>query len=185
MKLNMRNRNAFLVLSLLLVGAWLSFLTWRPQPNAMKLAYVQADYLFENYAGSTEAYHDLQTKTAQWSEGLDSLSTAYKAVYASYNSQKATLASAQRSALEQQLQQRQTAFERYHQQVEADRKVQDERLTEALLTQIDAYIRAYAEEEGYDMIFSSGGSSNLVYSKETYNVTEAVLAYINKRYKDE
>ena len=69
--------------------------------------------------------------------------------------------------------------------MEKERQAIDQKMTNAIVTQINAYIRAYAEEEGYDMIFTSGETSNLVYSKETYNITETVLTYINKRYNDE
>ena len=183
--MKMLNNKLFFFLPLLIVGAWLSYLIGQPAANGPKLAYVHADYLFENYAGSTEAYQDLQTKTAHWSEDLDSLSREYKAVYTTYNSQKVNLEKEQRQALEQQLEQQQSRFESHHAKVEKERQAIDQKMTNAIVTQINAYIRAYAEEEGYDMIFTSGETSNLVYSKETYNITETVLTYINKRYNDE
>ncbi len=179
-------RGLFLSLCLaLIVGAGFVFLMLRTQPQPLKLGYVQADYLFQNYAGSMEAYADMQTQTADWSQDLDSLSNAYKAVFASYSNQKQQLEKTQRQQLEQQLKQQQTAFERYHTEVEEQRQALDERMTKALVTQIDSYLRDYAQEQGYDMIFTTGKQGNLAYSKEIYNITEPVLAYLNKRYKDE
>lgn len=160
----------------------MGYLTWNLPSNAPQLAYVHADYLFENYAGSTEAYQDLQSKTAQWSQQLDSLSKSYKAVYMSYNEQQEA---AEKEQMEQQLQQKKTAFQKQHQALEKKRLEMDQKMTQALVQQINAYIQEYAEKEGYDMIFTSGVNSNLVYSKETYNATEAVLEYINKRYRGE
>lgn len=167
------------------MGAWLGYLTWSMSAQGPQLAYVHADYLFENYAGSTEAYQDLQSKTAQWSQALDSLSKAYQAVYVTYEKQQQTGKKVEGQALEQQLQQQQTTFQQQHQQLEQKRLEVDQKMTQALVQQINAYIQEYAEKEGYDMIFTSGVNSNLVYSKEAYNATEAVLAYINKRYRGE
>lgn len=47
---------------------------------------------------------------------------------------------------------------------------------------LNEYIKAFAEENGYDYVLGSSGQGNIMYAKETLNVTDKLIEYINKKY---
>jgi len=52
-----------------------------------------------------------------------------------------------------------------------------------IYAQINQYILDYGESTSYEYIFGATGSGNLMYAKDSENITEEVLKYINNRYK--
>jgi Skp family chaperone for outer membrane proteins len=52
-----------------------------------------------------------------------------------------------------------------------------------VLKQINQYVKDFAVQEDYYMILGAEGSGALMYAKENSDVTEAVLTFINNKYK--
>ena len=148
-----------------------------------KIAYVDSEYLFTNYAGTTESYKELEAKTKEWADNLDSLSKEYQNTFTAYEEQKQELTTNSKKALETTLAQQQQQFNSYYEATKKKKQETDKKLTDGVIKQIDTYLQAFAKEQGYSMIF--GGSStqnNLVYAEGNHDVTEQVLDYINKQY---
>ena len=151
--------------------------------NQPKVAYVHSEYLFENQLGTIESYKALESKTEKWGNNLDSLSTSYRAVFAPYKEGGESLEKEKKEQLEHQLKRKQDLFTTYHQSVEKMKGEEDQKLTQAVVKQMDAYLKEYAKNQGYDMIFAAGTTSSLVHADKFYDVTDEVLLYINKKYK--
>ncbi|MBI3134278.1 MAG: OmpH family outer membrane protein [Bacteroidetes bacterium] len=47
---------------------------------------------------------------------------------------------------------------------------------------LNAFIKSYGEENGYDVIFGAGGEGNIMYATENLNITTDVIAYCNNKY---
>lgn len=54
-----------------------------------------------------------------------------------------------------------------------------------IYVQLNQYVKDFGDEQGYDFILGSDGNGNIMYSKPDKDLTEEVLAYINKRYQGE
>lgn len=168
------------LLSLLLIGFATLFWWNNQQP---KIAYIHSNYLFEHYLGTIESHKELEEKTKVWGNNLDSLSKTYRATFASYESQKETMPEQEQEAVTKQLKAQQQQFQQYHQAVEQQKSSEDQKLTQGVIKQMDAYIKAYALEHGYDLLIGASATSDLVYGSKAYDVTEDVLEYINQKYK--
>lgn len=53
-----------------------------------------------------------------------------------------------------------------------------------LLAQINKGVQDYGREKGYHHILGAEGSGTLMYADSTLNITEDVLLYLNKRYRE-
>lgn len=164
-----------------IMTSWMLWLTIE-SADQPKVAYVHSEYLFENYLGTIESYKMLEAKAKKWGDNLDSLSTSYRVTFAKYESEKETLEQSKKEYLEQQLQRKQQVFANYRNAVEEMENEEDKKLTQSIIKQMDAYLREYALNKGYDLILAAGTTSTLVYSDKKYDISEEVLNYINKKY---
>jgi len=51
--------------------------------------------------------------------------------------------------------------------------------------QLNQYVRDYAESQNYDLVLSADGSGILMYGERKIELTDNIVAYINKRYMGE
>lgn len=54
-----------------------------------------------------------------------------------------------------------------------------------ILTQLDQYLKEFGESHGYDIILGTGEAQTVVYCKTEYDITDAVIKYVNNKYKGE
>ena len=47
----------------------------------------------------------------------------------------------------------------------------------------DSIIKEYGKKKGYDYIYGTGDAATILYSKDSYNITEEVLKELNDKYK--
>lgn len=52
-----------------------------------------------------------------------------------------------------------------------------------ILNQINQYMKEYGKDRGYDIIFGAEGSGSVMYAKESIEITDEAVSYINKKYK--
>ena len=66
-----------------------------------------------------------------------------------------------------------------------DEQREIQQYNDQVLTQLKQYIQDFCEERGYTYLFSSGESGNLLGANPEVEVTEELIAFINKKYKGE
>lgn len=54
-----------------------------------------------------------------------------------------------------------------------------------IIERINQYIFEYGEKEGLFIILGANGDGNIMYAKESIDITDEVLSYINERYEGE
>lgn len=167
-----------LVVLLIFSVAYLFYL----QSKTPKVAYIRSVYLLENYEGTKEAYEEFQKKAIEWQGNTDTLKSQYQATFMSYRENEATLSKEDKQKVQQDLMQKKANFEKYQQAIQEKSAEEDQKMTEAVFKQIDAYVQVYAKKKGYDLIIGVGTDGNLLYGNDAYDITEEVLIEINKIY---
>jgi outer membrane protein len=66
---------------------------------------------------------------------------------------------------------------------EKDNQNQVAQYMEEIMQLINQYVKEYGTAEGYTYIYGAEGSGTLMYAKEQSSITEKVIEYINKKYK--
>lgn len=132
-----------------------------------KVVYVNPTKLLQGYH-SAQAQHELfQAKARDWQLRIDSLGTELQALRSA--------PAATRAAKEQQLGQYREAIQQRAQQ-------ENQRLTQAVLAEINAYLKQYGKEKGYTFILGATEGGNIVYAADGTDITDDVLKGLNAQY---
>jgi len=71
------------------------------------------------------------------------------------------------------------------QRFKEDNQVLTQRYNDQIWAQLNQYIKDYGERHNYQYIFGTTGQGTLMYAAKSYNVTDDILIYVNKRYNGE
>jgi outer membrane protein len=149
------------------IKAAAAFLLFNLMSCKEKIYYINPAKILQGYH-SAQAQHELfQAKARDWQLRIDSLGTELQALRSA--------PAATRTAKEQQLVQYRDAIQQRAQQ-------ENQRLTQAVLGEINAYLKQYGKEKGYTFILGANESGNIVYAAEGTDITDDVLKGLNERY---
>jgi len=129
--------------------------------------YINPSKLLQGYHGATAQHELFKAKAQGWQQRVDSLSTELQALH------KAPAAT--RAAKEQQLL-------RYRDAIQQQAQQENQRVTQAVLAEINAYLKQYGKSKGYSFILGATESGNIVYAAEGTDITEDVLKGLNAQY---
>ena len=128
------------------------------------IVYVNPNKLMQGYYGAATQHEVFQVKVKVWQQRVDSLSTELQAL--------STAPSATRAGKEQQLL-------RYRDAVQQQAQQENERLTKAVLEEINVYLKQYGKEKGYAFILGATENGNIVYAVSGTDISEEVLKGLN------
>lgn len=135
--------------------------------NKHSICYVNPNKLLQGYHGATIQHELFKAKAQSWQQRIDSLGTELQALSKAPDATRATK--------EQQLL-------RYRQAIQQQAQQENQRLTKAVLDEINAYLKQYGKEKGYTFILGATESGNIVYAAEGTDITEEVLKGLNAQY---
>lgn len=121
----------------------------------------------QGYQGATAQHEVFQAKAKVWQQRVDSLGTELQAL--------STAPAATRAGKEQQLL-------RYRDAVQQQAQQENERLTKAVLDEINAYLKQYGKDHGYTFILGATDAGNIVYAAEGTDISDEVLKGLNSQY---
>lgn len=135
--------------------------------NKPSIGYVNPNKLMQGYHGATAQHAVFKAKALGWQQRIDSLGRELQAL--------AAAPPATRAAKEQQ-------FGRYREAIEQQARQENERLTKAVLEEVNAYLKQYGKAKGYTFLLGATEGGNIVYAAEGTDVSEDVLVGLNARY---
>ncbi len=154
----------------------------------LKIAYVMIDTLTNQYKLYQDAVENFQEKQANAEatinqkgksfqnqvQQFENKARANQLTQEQFNNEQARLAKVQQDLQDLQVRLSNSLQEEYQKELTA--------LTET----IKDFMAKYAQEKGYDFILcKSSGIDNVLYAKETYDVTEDVVNALNKSYEED
>ena len=131
------------------------------------ICYVNPNKLLQSYHGATAQHESFKAKAKVWQQQVDSLSTELQAL------NKAPAIT--RTNKEQQLL-------RYRDAIQQQAQQENERLTKAVLSEINVYLKQYGKEHDYTFILGATDSGNIVYAAEGTDISQDVLKGLNAQY---
>lgn len=150
-------RNALTVLNLVLVVALAGYIFLKPSPSGRN-AYVMNQRIFAEFKGKIELETKLNELRNTHKKQLDSLALLI--------SQPDQAAMYQESA---------RVFALKEQEL-------SDRYTADIWKRINQYVAEYGKKEGYDFVFGASGDGSIMYAGEANNITDEVVAFVNKQY---
>ena len=147
-----------------------------------KIAYVETASLMEKYEGMVDVRKEFDKKVQVWQGNIDTLAKEYEQNIKAYEATKVSLNTKVKQEKEKELGQMRTRFLSYRETLNQKVQEEDAKGTEAVVNQVNDFLRKYGKLHGYDMIYGASGQGNILYAHEGYNITEEVLQAMNDAY---
>lgn len=174
--------SAFIFSLISLTGVTLLLVGKIGQP---KIAYIRSSELVYGYLGMQDAHRKYEEKSKIWKTNTDTLQQEFQRELDQYKQTEAKLSKAEKEKTERSLEAKKQNIIRYMQSVTAQAKEQDEKITQAVLNQVNSFIEEYGKAHEYKIILGTTLSGNLLYGEDGIDITKEVLDALNKNYNGE
>lgn len=171
--------NLISVVSLLVVVTFsIYFFTHR-----QGIVYVDSMQLVNNYKGMQAARKTYQQKTSAWKANIDTLTKEVQVKIMDYEKGSSKMTPKEKQLSQELIRTKQGQLAEYQRALNTQAQQEDSKMTGEVLTQINAYLKKYGKEHGYKIVMAATEYGNIAYADEGLDITEAVLAGLNKEYE--
>jgi outer membrane protein len=149
-----------LVLALIVLGvaAW----SLMRQPD---LGYIDSARLMQDYPGAQAAREKIQDRQRQWQANVQTLDAEAKALTQRLVQEGAGLTPARQAALRDTVNAKQRQLARYQRAVQQRAAELERELMQPVFDELNAEIKRYGEQAGYDLIFGTVAGGNILYAE--------------------
>ena len=150
----------------------------------MKIAYVEVDSIMSQYKFCKEYSLILQKKGQNIQNTLAQKQQALQAAAANFQQkvQQNAYTREQAEGVNASLQQQNNDLQILNQRLSAEFQNETDQFNKALRDSIQHYLASYNKDKKYSIIFSKQGD-NLLYADKAYDITNEIVAGLNKAYK--
>lgn len=149
-----------------------------------KIAYVEVDSIMTQYKFCKEYTKILETKGNNIQKTLASKQQALQNAVANFQQkvQQNAYTREQAEAIQAGLQKQSNDLQGLNQRLSAEFQTETDKYNKALHDSLQHYLAIYNKDKKYGMIFAKQGD-NLLYADKAYDITNEVVAGLNKAYK--
>ncbi len=149
-----------------------------------KIAFVEVDSIMTQYKFCKEYSKILETKGNNIQKTLASKQQQLQTAAANFQQkiQQNTYTREQAEAIQAGLQKQNNDLQVLNQRLSAEFQTETEKFNKALHDSLQHYLAIYNKDKKYSLIFSKQGD-NLLYADKAYDITNEVVAGLNKAYK--
>lgn len=153
-------------------------------PNSMKIAYVEVDSIMSQYKFCKDYSLILQKKGQNIQSTLASKQQALQAAAANFQQkvQQNAYTREQAEAIQAGLQKQSADLQGLNQRLSNEFQVETEKYNAALRDSLRLFLNEYNKDKKYSLILSKAGD-NLLYADKAFDITNDVVAGLNKAYK--
>lgn len=150
----------------------------------LKIAYVEVDSIMSQYKFCKEYSLILQKKGQNIQNTLAKKQEALQAAVANFQQkvQQNAYTREQAEAINAGLQKQGNDLQVLNQRLSTEFQNETEKFNKALRDSIQHYLAVYNKDKKYSIIFSKQGD-NLLYADKAYDITNEIIAGLNKAYK--
>ena len=153
-------------------------------PTSMKIAYVEVDSIMSQYKFCKDYSLILQKKGQNIQSTLASKQQALQAAAANFQQkvQQNAYTREQAEAIQAGLQKQSADLQGLNQRLSNELQVETEKYNAALRDSLRHFLNEYNKDKKYSLILSKAGD-NLLYADKAFDITNDVVAGLNKAYK--
>lgn len=154
------------------------------QSGSVKIAYVEVDSIMSQYKFCKEYTLILQKKSQNIENTLAAKQNSLQAAAAKFQQdvQNNKYTQQQAEAVQANLQKQGADLQALQQRLGAEFQNETNTFNKALRDSIQHYLAAYNKDKKYGLILSKAGD-NILYADKAYDITNEVIAGLNKAYK--
>lgn len=147
-----------------------------------QVAYVKVGELLDKYQGMVDARAQYQLKEKTWKANVDTLGQELEQMVKDYERKSGSMSARERQLTEQLLETKQNEFLRFRDAMQQKAREEDTKMTEAVVNKVNAYLKEYGEDAGYDLILGATSGGNILYGIDGIDITQDVLKGLNATY---
>ncbi len=153
-------------------------------PSELKIAFVEVDSIMNQYTFSKEYQEILQKKAQNIQNTLASKQQALEAAAAKLQQDYQANALTQEQAQVRQaaIQKQSNDLQALNQRLSNEFQTETAKFNEALRDSIQNYLKIYNKDKNYSLILTKAGD-NILYASKNYDITNEIIAGLNKAYK--
>ena len=153
-------------------------------PSDLKIAYVEVDSIMSQYKFCKDYSLILQKKGQNIQNTLAQKNQALQAAAANFQQklQQNAYTQEQAQAIQAGLQKQNNDLQALNQRLSAEFQTETDKYNAALSDSIQHFLKVYNKDKKYSMILSKAGD-NLLYADKALDITNEVIAGLNKAYK--
>ena len=151
----------------------------------MKIAFVEIDSLLSKYHFCNDVNEEMLKKEENIRTTLNEKGKKLEKQAAEFQRKYENngFVSPERAQQEyQRIQKQQQELQELQQKLTNELAAENQKNTLELRDSINAFLKVYNQEKGYDLIISNSGFDNLLYGNPAYNITNEVVVGLNARY---
>jgi outer membrane protein len=155
-----------------------------PVKGGVKLVYVNADSLFENYDYYKGAKVQMEAKRKAIQSKFEEKAKALEVEFTQYQQKAASLTADQRQKVEQMLGQKQQEFMKSREAVSQDIEDEEAKIHSELYDKIGDYLSTQSKY-GYEIVFGYAKGGGILYANPGLNITAPILKGLNEAFEKE
>lgn len=159
--------------------AWIGYVTFK-ETTADKIAYVDANYLLNNYKGMAQAREEYKKKTTVWQANIDTLASEVARQISEYQKSISKSTAKERQLAQELIQTKQQQLDEYRNALNIKAQQEEEQMTRTVLVSVNSFIKEYGQRNGYTLILSATEYGNIAYASDWLNITDDILSGLNK-----
>ena len=151
----------------------------------MKIAFVEIDSLLSKYHFCNDVNEEMLKKEENIRTTLNEKGKKLEKQAAEFQRKYENngFVSPERAQQEyQRIQKQQQELQELQQKLTNELAAENQKNTLELRDSINAFLKVYNQEKGYDLIISNSGFDNLLYGNPAYNITNEVVEGLDARY---
>lgn len=150
----------------------------------MKIAYIEVDSIMSQYKFCKEYSLILEKKSQNIQNTVNAKGRSLQAAAAKFQQDKQNnkYTQQQAEAVQAGLQKQNADLQALQQRLGAEFQAETEKFNKALRDSIQHYLAVYNKDKKFSLILSKAGY-NILYADKTYDITNEVIAGLNKAYK--
>ncbi len=150
--------------------------------NTSELVYVDVNKLLDGYKRTKVVRAEFEKKATTMNANVDSLLVDWQKELKLYEKERSSMSKKELKLKQELLSNKQNQINGYQESVQKKLKEEDQKVTQTVINDINDYVKEYGKKYNYDIIFGASGSGNIMYAKETTDLTETILTGLNKEF---
>ena len=153
-------------------------------PTELKIAYVEVDSIMSQYQFCKDYSIILQKKSQNVQNTLQQKAGSLQAAAANFQQklQQNAYTREQAQGIQAQLQRQNADLQALNQRLSGEFQSETEKYNNALRDSISHFLKAYNKDKKFSLILSKAGD-NILYADKAHDITNDVIAGLNKAYK--
>jgi outer membrane protein len=149
-----------------------------------KIAYFELDSLENQYTYFKETRNYLRGKDDEFSRRLNSIKLQYENKLKEANAKGPSMTQAEQTAFQQELMRIQENYRQTEQEGAQEMQALSLQKMQEVKKTIQDFLKTYCQGKGYAYVFASSENDYLYYKDSAQNITNDLIAALNKQYKE-